>query len=76
MDPDRDFRPFFLFLTIVFIVVFIGLFTPFRDQLSFHIDDIKSRLFYRLNAPDQAVFVPREASAGSVNSFHHPIHDN
>lgn len=63
MDPDRDFRPFFLFLTIVFIVVFIGLFTPFRDQLSFHIDDIKSRLFYRLNAPDQAVFVPREASA-------------
>ena len=68
MNSDKDFRPFFLFLIIIFIIVFIGLLTPARDLINFHIDDLKSRLFYKFNSPDQVVFVPQESSgSGGLN---------
>ena len=51
MEPDRDLRPFLLFLLITFLIVCAGLFTPLRDRISFHIDDLKSRLFYMQNDP-------------------------
>lgn len=62
MDSEKDFRPFFLFIIIVVLLVFIGLFTPARTLISFHIDDLKSRIFYRYHAPDQVLFIPRESS--------------
>lgn len=68
MDPDREFHPFFLFLLIVFILIFAGLFTPFRDRIGFKLDDIKSRLFYRMNAPEQTVFVPQGAQGVSFST--------
>ena len=58
MEPDRDLRPFLLFLLITLLIVCAGLFTPLRDRISFHIDDLKSRLFYMQNDPSASLFVP------------------
>ncbi len=66
MDSERDFRPFFLFLIILALLVFVGLFTPARHLISFRIDDVKSRIFYRFHAPDQTVFIPQESSPYAV----------
>lgn len=60
MDPDRDKRPFLLFFIILIFILFIGLFTPIRERIAFHLDDIKSRVFYQFNRPEDALFVPQE----------------
>ena len=65
MEPDRDFRPFLLFLLIVIIILCTGLFTPVRDRLEFHIDDLKARLFYLRSDPANALFVPQGQPDGT-----------
>ena len=65
MDPDRDLRPLILFFLIVAIILFVGLFTPVRDRLQYHVDDWKSRLYYMKNKPEEQLFVPQEQIAAS-----------
>lgn len=60
MEPDRDLRPFLLFLLIVIAIIVIGLFTPVRERIEFHLDDLRSRLFYMRSDPAGALFVPQE----------------
>ena len=43
MEPDRDLRPFLLFLLIVIIILCAGLFSPLRERIVFHIDELKAR---------------------------------
>ena len=59
MEPDRDLRPFLLFLLIVIIILCAGLFTPLRERIFFHIDELKARLFYLRSDPANTLFVPQ-----------------
>ena len=59
MEPDRDLRPFLLFLLIVIIILCAGLFTPLRERIVFHIDELKARLFYLRSDPANTLFVPQ-----------------
>ncbi len=60
MEPDRDLRPFLLFLLIVTVIICAGLFTPLRDRIEFHLDDLKARLFYLRSDPANTLFLPTE----------------
>ncbi len=68
MKSHRDVIPFILFLSIIFIILFIGLFTPARDSIVFQIDKIKVVLFEKIHAPDRQVFVPVQQKTDSVSS--------
>ena len=59
MKPDRDIRPFLLFILITVVIICAGLFTPLRDRIEFHIDDLKARIFYLKNDPANTLFVPQ-----------------
>ena len=63
MEPDRDLRPFLLFLLITVVIICAGLFTPLRDRIEFHIDDLKARIFYLKNDPANTLFVPQGQQA-------------
>ena len=68
MKPDRDLRPFLFFILAAVIVVCVGLFTPLRDRIVFHLDDLKSRLFYMRSDPSETLFVPKEQSDTAIQT--------
>lgn len=61
MEPDRDIRPFLIFLLFALIVICAGLFTPLREKIEFRIEEVKSRLFYLHSNPADTVFVPGQS---------------
>ena len=61
MKPDRDLRPLFIFILITVVIVCAGLFTPLRERIEYHIDDLKSRLFYLKSDPSGTLFVPGQS---------------
>ncbi len=61
MEPDRDLRPFLLFLLITIIIVCTGLFTPLRGRIEYQLEKIKSDLFYRRNDPANSLFIAQGA---------------
>ena len=63
MEPDRDRRPFFIFLLIALLIICVGLFTPIREKLEIRIDGLKSRLFYMHSDPANTMFVPGQSGA-------------
>ena len=65
MEPDRDFRPFLLFIIIVLMILCAGLFTPLRDRIEYHIDDLKARWFYMHTDPANTLFVPGQSGCSS-----------
>ena len=67
MEPDRDKRPFLIFLLAAIIVIVVGLFTPVREKLEFRIDDLKSRLFYMHSDPANTMFVPGQSGSPTVS---------
>ena len=69
MEPDRDLRPLIIFILVTLIVVCAGLFTPLRDRISFHIDELKSRLFYMRNDPSQTLFVPGQSADPTADAM-------
>ena len=67
MEPDRDFRPFLLFIFIALIIICAGLFTPLRDRIEYHVDDLKARWFYMHTDPSSALFVPGQSGSPSAS---------
>ena len=61
MKPDRDLRPLLIFILITVVIVCAGLFTPLRERIEYHIDDLKSRLFYLKSDPSGTLFVPGQS---------------
>lgn len=59
MKNDRDYRPIILFGIILFFILFVGLFTPVRDKISFRVENLKNRLYMLFNSPADTVFVPQ-----------------
>ena len=60
MKSDRDYRPIFLFIAIIILILFFGLFTPVGSKILFHIENLKNRIYAMNNPPEDAVFVPQE----------------
>ncbi len=60
MKSDRDYRPIILFIAIILIILFVGLFTPIQGKISFRIETLKNKLYALSNPPEEAVFVPQE----------------
>ena len=67
MEPDRDRRPFLIFILCALLIICIGLFTPLREKIAFRIDEMKSRLFYLRYDPANTVFVPGQSGAPTVS---------
>ena len=67
MEPDRDRRPFLLFLLIVIIIICAGLFTPLREKIAYRVDDLKSRLFYMFSDPANTLFVPGQSGSATIS---------
>ena len=66
MKPDRDFRPFLIFLLMAIIIICVGLFTPVREKIQFRIDELKSQLFYMRSDPANTMFVPGQSGTAPV----------
>ncbi len=60
MKPDRDPNPLILCVIIALIVFCVGFFTPLSERITYHLDDLKSRLFYLRSNPAETLFRPQE----------------
>lgn len=44
----------------VLLVIIIALLPPIRSRISYRLDDLRTRIIYRINPPSEVVFVPEE----------------
>ena len=61
----KKINPFLVLLIILAIGVIIALLPPVRERLAYRIDRLMTQIFYALNPPEQAVFVPKTPTPGS-----------
>ena len=66
----RKFKPIYLLAIPVLLLIAVGVYNiPFvHDRLAWRVDNLRVRIQYALNPPEQVVFVPEEAVAAIVNA--------